>query len=103
VMSVELEPGAAAGTCNLLFSQSLEDKSISAEVQNVEGAWRATPNVFVLGELASVALGKGGCKAVRMRFENPSVLRRIRAPRNTTRPSFGLIDAWSAPGSTRRR
>jgi hypothetical protein len=104
VMSVELEPGAAAGTCNLLFSQSLEDKSISAEVQKAEGAWRATSNVFVLGELASVALGEGGCKAVRIRFEkDPSVLKRIRAPRNTTRPSFGLIDAWIAPGSARGR
>jgi hypothetical protein len=104
VMSVELEPGAAAGTCNLLFSQSLEDKSISAEVQNSEGAWRATRNVFVLGELASVALGEGGCKAVRIRFEkDPAALKRIPAPRNTTRPSFGLIDAWIAPGSARGR
>ncbi len=102
-MSVELEPGAAAGTWNLLFSQSLEDKSISAEVQKAEGVWRATSNVFVLGELASVALGEGGCKAVRIRFKDPSVLKRIRAPRNTTRPSFGLIDAWIAPGSARGR
>jgi hypothetical protein len=63
-MNIELEPRAAAGTCNVLFRQSLHDKSISAQVHNAESAWRATATVFVVGELASAALSEGDCKAL---------------------------------------
>ena len=66
VVTVELDPEASAGTCNLLFSQGLHDKLISAEVKNASSDWRATSNIFVRGELLSVALDPDGCTSVRV-------------------------------------
>jgi hypothetical protein len=104
VMTLLLEPGAAAGTCNLLFSQGMEDKSIIAQVQDSRGIWRATSNVFIIGEFVSVALKEEGCLAVKIAFgKRPSVSNHIGAPANRGRPPFGLIDAWVAAGSTRNR
>jgi hypothetical protein len=65
----ELDPEASAGTCNLLFSQGLHDKLISAEVPNASSDWRATSNIFVQGELLSVALDPDGCTAVRIQVQ----------------------------------
>ncbi len=103
VLTAELEPGATAGTCNFLFSQSLDDKSVSAEVQDSRGVWRAAPNVFVLGEVASIAMAENDCKAVRVRLgQDPSALGLIRALGDAKRPPFGLVDGWVASGSSRR-
>ena len=99
VMTVELDPEASAGTCNLLFSQGLHDKLITAEVKNTSGDWRATSNVFVRGELLSVALDPDGCTAVRIHVQkNPSFSNRTSG---SARPPFGLVDAWTAAGKTR--
>jgi hypothetical protein len=99
VMTVELDPEASTGTCNLLFSQGLHDKLISAEVRNASSDWRATSNIFVRGELLSVALDPGGCTAVRIHVQkHPSFSNRTSG---TVRPPFGLIDAWAAAGKTR--
>jgi hypothetical protein len=99
VMTVELDSKASAGTCNLLFSQGLHDKLISAEVKNVSGDWRATSNILVRGELLSVALDPNGCTAVRIHVQNhPSFSTRTSG---AARPPFGLIDAWLAAGKTR--
>ena len=99
VMTVELDPEASAGTCNLLFSQGLHDKLITVEVKNTSGDWRATSNVFVRGELLSVALDPDGCTAVRIHVQkNPSFSNRTSG---SARPPFGLIDAWTAAGKTR--
>jgi hypothetical protein len=95
----ELDPEASAGTCNLLFSQGLHDKLISAEVQNASSDWRATSNIFVQGELLSVALDPDGCTAVRIQVQkHPSFSNRTS---DTARPPFGLIDVWTAAGKTR--
>ncbi|HEY5704179.1 MAG TPA: hypothetical protein VIS96_01240 [Terrimicrobiaceae bacterium] len=99
VMTVELDPEASTGTCNLLFSQGLQDKLISAEVKNVGSDWRATSNIFVRGELLSVALDPDGCTAVRIHVKKqPSFSNRTS---DTARPPFGLIDAWTAAGKPR--
>jgi len=99
VITVELDPEASAGTCNLLFTQSLQDKKISVRINNSGSNWRETSNVFVLGELASIALGRDDCKAIRIHVDkNPSFSNRIT---DTARPPFGLLDAWTAPGKAR--
>ena len=69
LMTVELDSEASAGTINLLFSQGLEDKLISAEVKTADGDWRATSNIFVRGELLSIALNPDGCTAVRIHVQ----------------------------------
>jgi hypothetical protein len=98
IMTVELDPEASAGTCNLLFSQSLHDKLISAEVKNASGNWRATSNIFVRGELLSVALDPNDT-AVKIHVQkHPSFSNRTSG---AARPPFGLIDAWTAAGKTR--
>jgi hypothetical protein len=94
VMTVELDPELSATTCNLLFSQGMHDKLISAETRNAGGAWRATSNIFVRGELVSVGLKPDGPTSVRIRVENnPAFSDRIS---DTGRPPFGLIEAWTA-------
>jgi hypothetical protein len=99
VITVELDSDTSAGTCNLLFSQSLKDKSISAEVRNARGDWRATKDVFILGELVSIGLNRDGCKAVKIRIEpGPSFSKQIAG---VERPPFGLIEAWIARGKAR--
>ena len=99
VITVELDPDESAGTCNLLFSQGLHDKLISAEVKNAGGDWRATSNIFVRGELVSVALDPDRRSTVRIHVkDHPAFSNRTSA---TVRPPFGLIDAWTAAGKTR--
>ncbi len=99
LMTVELDAEESARTINLLFSQGLEDKSISAEVKTADGDWRATSNIFVRGELLSIALNPDGCTAVRIQLQRrPSI-----PTSGTARPPFGLIDAWTAAGKTRLR
>ena len=96
---VELDPTTSAGTCNLLFSQSLKDKSVSAEVRYAGGNWRAASNVFILGEFLSIALERDDYKSVRIRFEQkPSFSNRISG---IERPPFGLLDGWTTPSKTR--
>lgn len=99
VITVELEPGTSAGTCNLLFTQSLQDKIVTASTSTSNGDWRTAKNVFILGELASISLDRDGCKAIRIRVESDP-----RVPRPATaaaRPPFGLLNAWIAPGKDR--
>jgi hypothetical protein len=99
VVIVELDPEASAGTCNLLFSQGLHDKLISAEVQKHQQRLAGASNIFVRGELPSVALDPDGCTAVRIQLQkHPSFSNRTS---DTARPPFGLIDVWTAAGKTR--
>ena len=85
-MTVELDSEESARTINLLFSQGLEDKSISAEVKTADGDWRATSNIFVRGELLSIALNPDGCTAVRIHLQRrPSI-----PTSGTARPPFWL-------------
>lgn len=99
MMTVKLDPEASAGTCNLLFSQGLHDKLISAEVKNASSEWRTTSNIFVRGELLSVALDPDGCTAVRIRVQKHPAFSNQTS--GTSRPPFGLIGAWTAAGKTR--
>jgi hypothetical protein len=94
VLTVELDPEVSATTCNLLFSQGMHDKLISAETKHAGGDWRATSDIFVRGELVSIALKPDGPVSVRIRLENnPAFSDRTS---DTGRPPFGLIEAWSA-------
>jgi hypothetical protein len=98
-ITVNLESEMLGGTCNLLFTQGLRDKRIQASTRTSGGNWRRTSNVFVLGELASIALSEPGCQAVRIHIESdPSA-----SPEadKTPRPPFGLLEAWVAAGQTR--
>ena len=97
VMTVELDPAVSATTCNLLFSQALHDKLISAETRNSHGAWRAAPNIFVRGELASVALDPNGTTAVRIHLKSDPAFEGRTA--GALRPPFGLIEAWAVTRS----
>ncbi len=90
VMTVELDPKISAETCNLLFSQGLHDKLISAEVRNASGHWRATSNILLRGEFMSVALDRDAGAALRIRLESDPTF-----PAVAGRPPFGLIDAWT--------
>ena len=93
VMTVELDPAVSATTCNLLFSQALHDKLISAETRSSDGAWRAARNIFVRGELASVALDPNGTTAVRIHLQSDPAFEDRTA--GALRPPFGLIEAWA--------
>ena len=94
VLTVELDPEISAATCNLLFSQGMHDKLISAETKNAGGDWRATSNIFVRGELVRIALKPDGPTSIRIRLENnPGSSDRTS---DTRRPQFGLIEAWTA-------
>jgi hypothetical protein len=94
VMTVELDPELSATSCNLLFSQGMHDKLISAETKNADSDWRTTSNIFVRGELVSVALKQNGPTSVRIRVEkNPAFSDRVS---DSGRPPFGLIEAWTA-------
>jgi hypothetical protein len=96
---VNLEADGSAGTCNLLFTQGLQDKKIQASTRNSGDDWRGTSNIFVLGELLSIALDRPGCDAIKVRIESdPSAWP---ASDRTTRPPFGLLDAWFANGQNR--
>lgn len=92
---IELAPGAPRGVCDLLFSQTLADKKIAADVQDVKGGWHSvTP--FVSGELVSVPLEKEGRLAVRLKLSADSGY--VRGPETKgERPVFGLIDSWVSP------
>ena len=98
-LTVELDSEAPAGTCNFLFSQGLHDKLISAEVKKAGDDWRATSNIFIRGELLSVALPSNSSASVRIHLQNdPGFSHRVpEAPR----PPLGLIEAWTAAGKTR--
>ena len=99
LMTVELDSEESPRTINLLFSQGLKDKLISAEVKTADGDWRAASNIFVQGELLSIAPNLDGCTAVRIHMQNhPSI-----PASGMARPPFGLIDAWIAAGKTRLR
>lgn len=101
VVTGELDPEASAGTCNLLFSQGLHDKLISAEVQNASCDWRATSNIFVRGELLSVALDPDGCTAVRIQLQkHPSF---SNWTSDTARPPFCLSGRLPAKLGCRNR
>ncbi len=98
-ITINLESDRLEGTCNLLFTQDLRDKRIQASLKTAGGSWRRTSNIFVLGELASIALDRPGCEAVRIRIESDP-LTSPQAER-TERPPFGLLEAWVAPGQPR--
>ena len=98
-ITVELQPNAPAGTCNLLFTQGLQDKRLRVSTRNSGGHWRRTANVFVLGELVSVALDRNGCEAVQISIESePAASQKLSAEE---RPAFGLLNAWVAQGKDR--
>jgi hypothetical protein len=92
-MTVELDPAVSATTCNLLFSQALHDKLILAETRSSDGAWRAARNIFIRGELASVALDPNGTTAVRIHLQSDPAFEDRTA--GALRPPFGLIEAWA--------
>jgi hypothetical protein len=72
----------------------MHDKLISAETKNADSDWRTTSNIFVRGELVSVALKQNGPTSVRIRVEkNPAFSDRVS---DSGRPPFGLIEAWTA-------
>jgi hypothetical protein len=96
---IELEPNASAGTCNLLFTQGLQDKKLQVRTKSSGGGWRSTVNVFVLGELASIALDRNGCEAVEISIESvPATSEKLA---DGERPPFGLLNAWVAQGKDR--
>jgi hypothetical protein len=98
-LTVELEPNAAAGTCNLLFTQGLQDKKLQVRMRSSGGRWRNARNVFVLGELASVALDRNGCEAIQISIESePATTQKLP---DAERPPFGLLNAWVAQGKDR--
>ena len=98
-ITIELEPNAPAGTCNLLFTQGLQDKRLQARTRSPGGGWRKTANVFVLGELASVALDRKGCEAIQLSIESkPGAAQELP---DGERPPFGLLNAWVAQGKDR--
>jgi hypothetical protein len=98
-ITVELEPNAPAGTCNFLFTQGLEDKKLQVSTRSSGGRWRKTVNLFVLGELASVALDRDGCDAVQISMESkPAASQKLP---DGDRPPFGLLSAWVAQGKDR--
>ena len=97
-ISIELEPNAPAGTCNLLFTQGLQDKKLQVRTKSSSGRWRKTANVFVLGELASIALDRNGCEAVQISIESELDATQ-KLPEE--RPTFGLLNAWMAQGKDR--
>jgi hypothetical protein len=98
-ITVELEPNAPAGTCNLLFTQGLQDKKLQVRTRSLGARWRKTANVFVLGEFASVALDRNGCEALQISIENkPGAAQELP---DGERPPFGLLNAWVAQGKDR--
>ena len=98
-ITLQLDPNAPAGTCNLLFTQGLQDKKLQASTRSSGGRWRTTTNVFVVGELASVALDRIDCEAVQIFIESDPSGSSKRA--EAERPPFGLLNAWVAQGKAR--
>lgn len=92
---VKLEANAPQGVCNLLFSQTLADKVLSAALQDANGKWHpCTP--FVVSELASVPLNAAGSRALRLQIApNPQYLPGPHA--QGRRPPFWLAHAWVSP------
>jgi hypothetical protein len=89
---IELSAPAPRGVLNALFSQTLADKIVSAEVQDAGGTWRKKPP-FVFGEMASVPLDAEGARAVRIHLGADAEFRP--GPRlQGERPALGLMDAW---------
>jgi len=96
---VEFDARESVRTCNLLFTQSLQDKILLVSTNTSGNDWKPTKNVFVLGELVSVALDRKGCKALKLQVAaNESFLSRTK---DLVRPPFGLLEAWIASGKTR--
>lgn len=95
-VQIELSPPAPRGVCNALFSQTLADKIVTAEVQDAAGTWRKK-RPFVFGEMASVPLDAEGARAVRIHLEAKAEFQP--GPRmQGARPALALMDAWvSAP------
>lgn len=87
---ITLEKKAPAGSCNLLFTQGLEEKIVSADVQDKDGRWHQVPTIYVLGELASIDVSREGCQAIKLHIA-PGTRVAI------DRPAFGLLDAWFLP------
>ncbi|CAN5371433.1 hypothetical protein BH09VER1_BH09VER1_05930 [soil metagenome] len=88
---VTLENKPPSGTCNLLFTQGLEEKIVSTEVQDKDGEWHQVPHIYLLGELASVEIAQEGCLAIKLHIAagpHEPIL---------SRPAFGLLDAWFTP------
>lgn len=96
---MDLQPNAPAGTCNLLFTQGLQDKRLQVSVKSSDGRWRKAGNVFVLGELASVALDRDDCEAIQISIESESAATQKLS--DGERPPFGLLAAWVAQGKDR--
>jgi hypothetical protein len=98
-LTVMLQDGAPAGSCNLLFSQILADKRVRAGVQGPDGVWRQVAP-FVLGELVSVPLAKENSRAVRLHL-TPNPDYRPGPRLSGERPALGLVDAWVTRGTPR--
>jgi hypothetical protein len=98
-ITVELEPNAPAGTCNFLFTQGLADKKLQVSTRSPGGRWRNAANLFVHGELASVALDRSSCEAIQISIESkPAATQKLP---DGERPPFGLLNAWIAQGKDR--
>ena len=98
-ITVDLQANAPAGTCNLLFTQGLQDKKLQVSAKSSDGRWRKAGNVFVLGELASVALDRDDCEAIQISIESESAPTQKLS--HGERPPFGLVAAWVAQGKDR--
>lgn len=101
-IEVAVDPGAPAGTCNFLFSQSMEGRLLEAQVCDRYGRWRGVGGIFVMGELVSVRLDKPDRTRVRLTVRTPepaSAAAEITPP--PARPNFGLLDAWILPRDPR--
>lgn len=94
-LEISLEDGLPAGSCNLLFTQTLEDKILRAQVCDSSGKW-SEADVLCAGELASVALPEEKCRAVRVGIAaDPDYRALVQPPEKVARPAFGLLEAWT--------
>lgn len=95
VLEISLQEGLPAGACNLLFSQTLEDKILKAQVCDSSGNWNDA-EVLRVGELASIALPEEKCRAVRVGIAaDPAYRALVQPPEKVARPAFGLVEAWT--------
>jgi len=90
MLTVTLDKETSTGFCNLLFTQGLGDKIVTADLQKADQSWQSAGRVFTLGELASIRIDQARTTAIQIRIER----RTGAASATDTRPVFGLLDAW---------
>lgn len=93
-LNIQLADGAL--TCSVLFSQTLDDKSLTAHARDSKGNFAET-SVHAFGELAVISVPHG-CREVSLDLaRNLEYRPLIPMPQDATRPPFGVIDAWTCP------